>query len=83
MNMLGALNRWGWFDRFAYPDYAAATMTGVCLVVVSFLLAPLGVHPLLLLVMRYFGILLAFFGTVWYGFYWFIDHGTKLVAERW
>lgn len=71
------------FDRFAYPDYAAATVVGICLVGLSFLLLPLGVHPLLLFVMRYLGILMAFFGTVWYAFNWFIDHGTKYLAKHW
>lgn len=69
----------GPFEQFHYPDYAAGIFAGVCLMALSLVLTGLGAHPLLTFFLRYLGMLMSFFGVVWYGFNWFIDHGVKYI----
>ena len=69
------------FNRFHYPDFAAAIIGGLLLIALSFLLSISPVHPLAAHLIRYIGLLISFFGVVWYGFNWVIDYGPDAVRR--
>lgn len=69
------------FNRFHYPDLAAAIVGGLLLIAVSFALLVSPVHPLAAYLIRYIGLLISFFGIVWYGFNWVIDYGPDAVRS--
>lgn len=69
------------FDRFAYPDIATAIAGGGLLVVTSYALRLTGADfsSIVVFFTWYVGVLIAFFGIVWYFFNWFIDYGVRLI----
>lgn len=69
------------FERFHYPYYAAGIFGGLGLIVFSMLLAATPIHPLVPFFVRYLGLLVSFFGVVWYAFNWFIDYGVMYLAR--
>ncbi len=69
------------FDRFHYPDYAAAIFIGLSMIALSFPLSYTPIHPIVGFLIRYIGLLVSFFGVVWYGFNWVIDYGPDFVRS--
>lgn len=69
------------FDRFAYPDIAMAVAGGVVLVVTSYALRLTGgdFSSIVVFFTWYLGVLLVFFGLVWYCFNWVIDYGVRFI----
>lgn len=71
----------GPFGGFAYPDIATAIAGGALLVGISYVLRLAGgdFSSIPVFFAWYLGVLIVFFGLVWYGFNWFIDYGVKLI----
>lgn len=69
------------FNKFHYPSFAAAIVGGLSLIVLSLILFAMPIHPLAAFLTRYIGLLISFFGIVWYVFNWIIDYGPDAIHE--